>query len=298
MRLLGPRGAASAGGTDGTRRFRTRYTLGVDFRGYAAQPDDRLDLLTGAILVASDAYPGLNAGALRRQIRDLSSGIDRSRLASLPAAAQVRVLSDHLYVACGFHGNDAAYYDPRNSYLNEVLARRTGIPISLAVVYIEVARALGVPARPVGFPGHFLVRIDDGDRRVIVDPFHGGRVLSDAALAKLLRRTGYKQPLVPEMLAPTPVRHVIARMLMNLRGVYSMLGDSARVLVVLDRLIELLPENAEELRERGLLLGRLGAPEWAASDLRRYAERLPHAGDIPEVRRWIERFESTRDRLQ
>jgi regulator of sirC expression with transglutaminase-like and TPR domain len=214
----------------------------VDFRGYAAQTDDRLDLLTGAILVASDAYPGLNAAALERQLSGLSSAIDRSRLARLPAAAQARVLSDHLYVACGFHGNDAAYYDPRNSYLNEVLARRTGIPISLAVVYIEVARRLGVPASPVGFPGHFLVRIDDGERRVIVDPFHGGRVLSDTALAKLLRRTGYKQPLVPEMLAPTPIRHVIARMLMNLRGVYSMLGDSARVLVVLDRMIELLPE--------------------------------------------------------
>jgi regulator of sirC expression with transglutaminase-like and TPR domain len=268
----------------------------VDFREYAAQADDRLELLTGAILVASDAYPGLNVAALNAEISGLSSAIDRARLARLPPTAQARVLSDHLYVACGFHGNDSVYYDPRNSYLNEVLSRRTGIPITLAIVYIEVARRLGVPASPVGFPGHFLVRIDDGDRRVIVDPFHGGRVLSDAALAKLLRRTGYKQPFVPEMLAPTPVRHVIARILMNLRGVYSMLGDSARVLVVLDRLIDLLPENAEELRDRGLLLGRLGAPEWAASDLKRYAERLPHAGDIPEVRRWIERFESTHGR--
>jgi regulator of sirC expression with transglutaminase-like and TPR domain len=262
----------------------------VNFGAYAAQPDDELDLLEGALLIASDARPGLDPHAVEDEIDGLAAPLKARRIGELPAPTQARVLADHLFVGFGFHGNDADYYDPRNSFLDEVIARRTGIPISLSVLYVEVARRAGVMASPVGFPGHFLVRIDDAERRTVVDPFHGGGALDEVALADLLRRSGSKLRYSSELVAPTPVRQVLARMLMNLRGIYASRGDFRRLLVVIDRLIDLMPAATDELRERGLLLARLGAPAGAAEDLTRYVETLPHADDVPEVRRFIERL--------
>jgi regulator of sirC expression with transglutaminase-like and TPR domain len=268
----------------------------LDFHEYASQPDDELDLLEGALFIASDARPGLDRAALVAELDALARPLARARLAELPAPLQARALADHLFVREGFHGNSGDYYDPKNSFLDEVVARRTGIPISLSVLYVEVARRAGVWASPVGFPGHFLVRVEDHDRRLVVDPFHGGGVLDEVALADLLRRSGSKLRYSAEMIEPTPVRQVVARMLMNLRGIYATRGDYARLLLILDRLIDILPDSTEELRDRGFLLGRLGAPDAAVVDLKRYVERLPHAGDAAEVRRWIERFEATAQR--
>src|SRR5690606_9939013 len=132
----------------------------VDFAAYAAQPDGELDLLEGALLVAGDAHPGLDHARVSREIEALAEPLRRRGVAELPAAAQARVLADQLFVAAGFRGNETDYYDPRNSFLDDVIARRTGIPISLSILYVEVARRAGVSASPVGFPGHFLVRID------------------------------------------------------------------------------------------------------------------------------------------
>ncbi len=264
----------------------------MDFRAYAAQPDDELDLLQGALLIARDARAGLDPVAIDTELDALASPLRKLCVASMPAPLQAQTLGDHLFGKEGFSGNKSDYYDPRNSFLDEVLARRTGIPVSLSVLYVEVARRAGVWARPVGFPGHFLVRVDDHDRRLVVDPFHGGTTLDEVDLADLLRRSGSKLRYSSEMIAPTPIRHVVARILMNLRGIYAARGEYARLMLVLDHLIDLLPSADEELRDRGFLLGRLGAPDAAVADLRRYLELLPHAGDVAEVRRWIERFES------
>lgn len=267
------------------------YTDSVDFRAYAAQSDDALDLLQGALLIASDARPGLDASAIGSQLDELAEPLSSKGLKDLPVAAQARALADQLFVRAGFHGNTADYYDPRNSFLDEVLARRMGIPITLSVLYVEVARRVGVRASPVGFPGHFLVCIDDERRRIVVDPFQGGRTLGEGALSSLLRRAGSKLSFSAELIAPTPVRQVVARMLMNLRAVYAMRGDYARLLVVFDRLVDLLPGSAEEFRDRGFLFARLGAPEAALSDLKHYLELLPRAEDAVDVRRSIERLE-------
>jgi regulator of sirC expression with transglutaminase-like and TPR domain len=267
--------------------------LVLDFHAYAGQPDDELDLLEGALLIAKDAYPGLDPAEVQADLDALAEPLVVANVASMPAPIQARALQEHLFVRVGFRGNRDDYYDPKNSFLNEVVARRIGIPISLSLIYVEVARRAGVHASPVGFPGHFLARIDDPDRRVVVDPFHGGDALDEVALAELLRRAGSKLRYSSEMIAATPVRHVVARMLMNLRGIYASRGEYPRLLVVLDRLIDILPDASEELRDRGLLLGRLGAPEAAARDLDSYVERQPHASDIPEVRRWIERFRAS-----
>lgn len=270
----------------------------VEFRDYARSSDDGLDLLTGALLIARDAHPGLDFGEQRARLDELARPLRHRGLASLPPTVQARLLSDYLYVVCGFHGANADYYDPRNSFLNEVLDRKTGIPITLAVVYIEVARRAGVQALGVGFPGHFLVRLAEppGDpsrernEPVIVDPFHGGRLLDREGLSRLLKRANVRAPLTHDMLEPARTRHVVARMLMNLRGIYTSRGDEPRLLLTLDRLIDLLPELSSELVERAKLYERLGAPAAALADYQRYLEIEPDGSDSAAAKHAVERL--------
>src|SRR5262245_60009848 len=148
----------------------------MHFRAYAAQPDDKLELLEGALLIASDARPGVDRAAVERELARLAEPLVHQGTSCQPAYAQARALSDQLFLRAGFKGNTDDYYDPKNSFLDEVVARRTGIPITLSVVYVEVARRAGILARPISFPGHFLVGIDDHQRRVVIDPFHNGKV--------------------------------------------------------------------------------------------------------------------------
>jgi regulator of sirC expression with transglutaminase-like and TPR domain len=259
----------------------------VNFSTYAAQPDDALNLVEGALLIAADARPGLDRSAVERQLEELAAPLRELGVAGLPPRAQARALGDQLFVRAGFRGNTSDYYDPKNSFLDEVLTRRTGIPITLAIVYLEVAGRAGVLASPVGFPGHFLVCLDIHAERLAIDPFDAGSVLDDRDLAALLRRSGSQLSYAPELIAATPVRQVLARMLMNLRGIYARRGELSRLLVVFDRLIDLLPSAAEERRDRGLLFGRLGAPDAAIADLQRYLELAPQAPDAAQVQQWM-----------
>jgi regulator of sirC expression with transglutaminase-like and TPR domain len=270
--------------------------VGVDFRAYAAQPDEELSLLDGALLIAKDARPGLDANVVTSEIEKLAEPLARLELGSQPAAVQARALSDQLFVHEGFRGNTSNYYDPKNSFIDEVLTRRTGIPISLSVLYIEVARRVGVMASPVGFPGHFLVCVDDEEQRLLVDPFNAGRLLDESSLRAMLKRSGANVDYHADLITPTPVRQVVTRMLMNLRGIYVSRADHARLLVIFDRLIDLLPNPIEHIRDRGLLFGRLGAPAAALNDLQRYLELAPAASDAAVVRGWISHFDAATKR--
>jgi regulator of sirC expression with transglutaminase-like and TPR domain len=264
----------------------------VDFAELARQTDDSLDLLTGALLIAKDAYPALDLEREVRRIDELAAPVRALALSRLGAREQARAISDHLYLASGFHGNEADYYDPRNSFLNDVLERKTGIPISLAVLYVEVARRAGVRAQGVSFPGHFLVRVVDvSGSAAIVDPFFRGSVLGQRELGELALRATGKKPLDTRTLAPAPVRTILFRMLANLRGIYASRGDFRALLLVLDRMLDLSPDAASELRDRGLLSAKLGAPRAAIDDLTRYLRGSPNAGDVAEVRRIIGELE-------
>jgi len=270
--------------------------MAVDFHSFARQPDHGIDLLQGALLIAKDEYPGLDLNAQVRRLEDLAAPLQACRFSSMRVTERAGMIADYLYRQCGFRGNGGDYHDPRNSFLNDVLDRRLGIPISLAVVYIEVARRAGATVHGVGFPGHFLVRLDDPGRNeaLLADPYADGAVLDREALERLLAQaTGGPRKLESAMLMPANPRQMLARMLMNLRGIYAARGDYPRLLVVLDRLIDLLPEVASEMRDRGLLWAKLGAPQAALGDLKRYVETLPHAGDAAEVRRLIAQLERT-----
>jgi regulator of sirC expression with transglutaminase-like and TPR domain len=266
----------------------------ANFEQLAALTDESIDVAAGAALIARDAYGALDIERVLSRFDLLAAPLAGRDLASLPPEAQADAVSEHLYVTLGFRGNEADYYDPKNSLLPDVLERKLGIPITLALVYCEVARRVGVRARGVSFPGHFLVRVDasecaHADAPVVVDPFFGGRRLDDAGLKKLLERAAPSQTLVPaEHLAPASARTMLVRMLINLKWIHATRGDFARALLALDRIISLTPDSVPALRERGMLAARLGAVEAAREDLSRLLELVPQAPDANSIRQRLE----------
>ena len=171
---------------------------------------------------------------------------------------RARAISDHLFDRLGFRGNTDDYYDPRNSFLTDVLDRRTGIPISLSVVYLEVARRVGILAQGVNFPGHFLVRVAIEDAWLFLDPFTGGRTLTSPDLEALLRKTTTPDAVLePSVIAAATKRQIVARMLVNLAGIYGRNGDLPRSLDVLERLAILEPANPRIARDLSQLRERV-----------------------------------------
>jgi regulator of sirC expression with transglutaminase-like and TPR domain len=280
------------------------------FEQLAALPDECIDVATGAALIARDTYATLDVDRIVARFDDLAAPLAARNLAAAAPAEQAEAVSTHLYETLGFRGNEQDYYDPKNSLVPDVLERRLGIPITLALVYCEVARRVGVHARGVSFPGHFLVRVDrlgSDEAPVAVDPFFGGRRLDETGLQTLLKRAappangrssssggasggrvGPQDVSLAEHLAPASSRTILVRMLINLKWIHATRGDFARALLALDRIISLTPDSVPALRERGLLAARLGAVEAARADLSRLLELVPQAPDAGSIRQRLE----------
>lgn len=211
-----------------------------------------------ALWIAAEEYPGLDVPAYLARLDKLAVRVDRlgKRLGLAPADALRVGLAEEQ----GFHGNREAFYDPGNSYLSEVLDRRAGIPISLSIVYVEVARRLGWAAEGISFPGHFLMQVGEGDSAVVLDPFHGGRTLTADDCAVLLKQVaGAQTSFTAELLAPAPWRKIIYRLLANLKNIYSSppAADYVRALSVVERMLLVQPGSVDDVRDRGLLLHKL-----------------------------------------
>ncbi len=226
--------------------------------GEAVRGDDGAIDLARAALLVGEVDGELDIDRYLGRIDHLAARADdaRTRLGDVPWAGP-RAIAAALFNDLGFRGNTADYYDPDNSFLHRVLDRRTGIPITLSVLYIEVARRIGIDALGLGFPGHFLVRVESTPRALILDPFHGGAELDNAALTVLLQRmTGPDARLEPTMLVPLPKSKILTRVLLNLAGIYGQRGDWFRSLEVLERLAVLDADNdriakdLEQLRAR------------------------------------------------
>jgi regulator of sirC expression with transglutaminase-like and TPR domain len=271
---------------------RPTLTRPATFEQLAALPDECIDVAVGAALIARDTYATLDLDWIVARFDDLAAPLTGRNLAALDPTAQADALSLHLYEQLGFRGNEQDYYDPKNSLLPDVLERKLGIPITLALVYCEVARRVGVRARGVSFPGHFLVRVDPpgrDDTPVAVDPFFGGRRLNEAGLHTLLKRASPPQSVsLDEHLQPASARTMLVRMLINLKWVHATRGDFARALLALDRIISLTPDSVPALRERGLLAARLGVVEAARADLSRLLELVPQAPDASSIRQRLD----------
>ena len=257
-------------------------------------PEEELDLAEAALLIAQEEHPEIDVASYLRRLDGLAAAV-RARLPESPAPVEIiQGLNTQLFREEGLTGNENEYYDPRNSFLNEVLDRKRGIPIALSVIYLEVGRRLGLPLVGVGFPGHFLVKYSGADGDVVLDPFSGGGTLTQAELAQRLRRMyGDANPFlaqIPQLLAPASKKEILVRMLRNLKGIYLQQNDFTRALAAIDRIVLVAPDLAVEVRDRGAVHQRLGHLQAAVQDFRSYLHMAPNAEDADAIRALIPRM--------
>jgi regulator of sirC expression with transglutaminase-like and TPR domain len=253
-----------------------------------------------ALAIASDAYPQLDVARQLRVLDELAEPLAVPIAAARHTREAAELMSAHLFEELGFRGNETSYYDPRNSYLNDVLERRLGIPITLAVVMMAVGRRVGLSVEGIGFPGHFLVRFG-GPRGHYADPFHRGKPLSRDELLELAERFDARGPdgtvvepseALGAYLRPVDPRAMASRMLSNLQQIFERAGDHARALVVCDRLVD-VSGAPHHRRDRGKHALALGAMRQARVDLSAYLRAVPDAPDAASLQRDLER--ATRD---
>jgi len=263
------------------------------FAELMARDEAEIDLARACLMIAADAYPGLDVDGYLGEIERLAVRL-RGRLPPGGGAEErVVALNRFLFDDLGYSGNAGDYYDPRNSYLNEVLDRRTGIPITLSVLYLEIGRRVGLELEGVSFPGHFLVRLRVRGAILVLDPFSGGEALAEADLRERLQRVipegaagGLPVDALPldPFLEPAGKRQILARLLRNLKGIYRHADQPQRLLEVLNRMLVVAPEAHGELRERGLLYQRMECYRAALKDLQDYSALASEAPDIDDVR--------------
>jgi len=275
----------------GPLQFETPTAL--DYFASLVADDASLSLVEAAVAIAQDDFPRLDTQAVLAEIDSLVVKLKRLFPADAVPVQRLRWLNRFFFQELGFAGNVNNYYDPNNSYLHKVLGTRRGIPITLAVLYIEFATQIGLTARGVSFPGHFLVKLHmhTGQHRgeVIIDPFTGqslSRDELDELLAPYKRNRGlqgeFDMPL-GLFLQPASAREIVARMLRNLKEIHRSTQDWVRLLKVLERLVVLLPQAWEERRDRGLAYAELGIDDAAVIDLALYIERVADAPDREEI---------------
>lgn len=263
-------------------------SLKSQFEVVVARSEDELNLAEAALLIAVDEYPQLQVAPYLQQLDEIAAAV-QNRLPKGASHLQViRLLNQYLFDEQGFAGNMENYSDPRNSYLNEVLDRKVGIPITLSVVYMEVGWRLGIPLEGVSFPGHFLVKFSHKDGDVVLDPFFKGISLSEKALEGRIRHLlGNDVParnFLPHLLMGATKKETLVRMLRNLKAIYLKHDDWLKALSCTDRILAVVPNNAQELRDRGELYERLECPRAAVADFGRYLELTPEAEDAEDVR--------------
>jgi len=236
--------------------------------------------------IAKVEYPDLDVDLYRRALDEFA----RDGRSSINARGRrgVEQFNEFFFNTLGFHGNAKDYYDPRNSYLNDVIERRTGIPITLAAVYCEVGRRLGLKAHGVGFPGHFLAKCLVSGGEVLIDCFHARTVTRDDCQELLNSFSPGSPPLSDEMLEIAAPRDILSRMLSNLRQIHARRGDFARAVRWIEMDITLRPESPFNYRERGMLYIQMEEFGKALVDLERYVAAMPGSPDLPQVREQIQ----------
>lgn len=239
-----------------------------------------IPLARGALLIAQEEYPTLDVDQCLARIDDLAREAAPTVKAGADTVQKIQLLSEFLFAQKGFDGNRDQFGDPRNSFLNEVIERRLGIPITLSVLYIEVGRQLGLNLFGVSFPAHFLVKAVDERGELIVDPFNAGVILGlDEIRARLTQIYGQPVEINPEMLRAVGAREILTRMLRNLKNIYAAASDWNRALSTLDRILLLEPRAVVELLERGGVYERLECFGPALEDFRRFLALAPdHPG--------------------
>jgi len=272
------------------------YSAPTPLRYFAAlvAEDDHLPLLEAAISIAQDEYPDLAVQSVLGDVDQLLARVRRRCPADTDPLQRLRALNQFFFRDLGFGGNINDYYDPDNSYLNAVLRTRRGIPISLGVLWLELAQGLGLQARGVNFPGHFMVKVGLPHGQVVIDPFTG-QSLSREELSERLEPYKRRNGLVDDFEVPVglylqaaPARDILARMLRNLKEIHRTQEDWLRLIAVLDRLLILLPDAWGEYRDRGLAWAEMGDARLAVSDLETYVAHTDDTLDRDAIERRLQ----------
>jgi len=244
-----------------------------------------LALLEATLQIAAEEHENMDVLAQIGRIETIGAEALR-RIGPLDNPfARLDALRVLLFDEMGFSGNVEHYDDPRNSYLDDVLDRKLGIPLSLSILTIEVARRAGIAAEGVGLPGHFIVRVDERERTLLLDPFHGGHIVTVEDCRELVvRTTGRASLFRKDSLDVATPRAMLTRLLLNLKRIHLAQGDYIRALSVVERLLVIAPGDAKEIRDRGLLLAHLGQSAAAIQDLESYLALAPGAPDAESVR--------------
>ncbi len=252
------------------------------------QSEEYIDLAKAALYIAEEEYSQLDIEKYINAINSMAMELEsRLPLEKYPLKI-VQCINRYLYDELGFRGNKQNYYEPQNSFLNDVIERRVGIPITLALLYIEIARRINFPMVGIGMPGHFLIRPDIPEIEIFVDAFNNGEIMFLQDCQERLSQI-YQQniPLQPEFLAPVTKKQFLARMLTNLKYIYLKQQELEKALLSVERILLLFPSAALELRDRGLLCYQMGRFNQAAVDLQAYLTQAPDAEDASSIRRLL-----------
>ncbi|PYP89970.1 MAG: hypothetical protein DMF61_01850 [Blastocatellia bacterium AA13] len=268
------------------------------FSEVVLRQDDEINLAEAALFIAAEEYPNLVVAEYLDKLAGFAEMVRRQLTDEMNSVAIIDAINEVVFGELHFRGNMESYYDPRNSFLNQVIDCRRGIPITLSVIYLDIARRIEVPMSPVGLPGHFLIKHQDETGDLYVDPFNGGRVMIEPDVAELLSRvTGDRVTLTREHLAPATNKQVLTRILANLYRVYAQSMDYGRAVSTLDRMLLIEPGTPGYLRDRGILYAAMNKFEQAIADLERYLKVAPEADDAETLRDRIRTIRLDRARL-
>lgn len=281
-----------------------RVTPAGRWQEIAARPEEDIDLGEAALVIAMEEYRDLDVPGYLRRIEEMAGTLKRRLRSDISTAEVVIALNCYLFDELGFAGNAADYYDPRNSFLNEVLDRRLGIPITLSMLYVEIGRRVGLAVRGVSFPGHFLVKCPVRDGAVVLDPYARGISLGLDDLRERLKALGggsggveVSDEAVRQMLVSAGKKEILARVLRNLKAIYMRNRDFERALSASTRALMLDAGSAEEYRDRGHIYSELECFRAALADYQRYLQLRPGASDAGQVRSKLAELQQLAARL-
>ena len=260
----------------------------VEFAQQVRLPDQQIELGRAALGIAAAFNPGLDVDAYLHELDLMSEALGHRAASSSEPAGVLQAIIRYLFDELRFRGNKGDYEDPRNSYLNEVIDRRLGIPITLSVLFLELGRHFGLALDGVGYPGHFLVRWTDAAGRIIfLDPFHQGRTVPEEALLESLAAGGMAVERSKSLLAAITKRQILTRMLHNLKAVFAGRELNDRALLASDLVLIMSPWDLDERRDHGLIAHAAGRRDVAVADLEAYLSFRSDARDAPRVERQL-----------
>lgn len=256
------------------------------FAEVVAGKDEAVDLAYATLLIARAEYPTLDVDSYLDRLKEMGSAIQSHVKAPEDPLQVVQAVNNHLYRVLGFEGNETDYHDPRNSFLNDVLDRKTGIPITLSIIYMEMGRLIGFPMSGVGFPRHFLVKHRTPNQETFIDPFNKGIVLTPEDLVNRLRITsGGELEFREHFLASSSKKQILKRVLTNLKAIYLSRSDYTKALGIINMLLDIAPWDMDELRDRGQVHYHLKEYKRALEDLETYLKFNQQAPDARQITR-------------